>query len=891
MAEPPDEPTQLAPVTPVSKASPSGKTLQHQTCEAAGVPPGEQEQDGISETGLPSGQAVGEEDQVTAAPPSEREDLTTQLAMAPACTVDKNKLEGGDQMATKWPAKSASETAVTTAVPPLDDQQKVETASEPIPSSENTTSPPSSDQPSEHSSHQCTKDQVSPEPSAGTSSVSSGKARDDVVNVSMGKPTETHPTSKAKPEELPAVDWDYTTAMPVMQFNFILETALPMKQVASYNAERLEQLDSEIKETFGSSSMYEGVLAGNAALGFHLPNFQAAPREEGSEGKKHQIIHDDYDILLVLKDGLVCTSMKDAVTGTVECPVVAVTEKDEDYPGYVKLRVAKDHTIEPSCVVTRVGTGCPIFAVSKDGTGHISHAAMLRNLKEKHPDVNMSRVLIAFRCTSWPDEAKGWATRKRKAGWPEEDVVKAATDTPCYVVGEAHERCAWKEIQWRFCYPEAEKILAKSMNDVQRQCCVLLKLLQIQHLDRPSMIKSVHWRALLYWACERLPLSEWTDYNLCVYFVGLLDDMVHNLVREELRDYFMSECNILENTEEDLLHDLTCKIIELRREPLKHMYAFNESYRFSFSPMAETWQEIFKPVHEGINKRVHDSAPHFLSAQIKSSELLMQAFAREKNLPLLQEVASKTATCHASLGLERTSLDILESVAVRMPLDISIYLYEYILKEQPTFYIAMSNLGCMYHAKIFQCVEDDATKKRLAAAADEMFREATSKGVRGAAMVDYGLFLCNMKRVADAVDILEKFVPEEKDEPKSFNGYGENELMTMDENLTNEIHNTKDRHITVVSVCYALYLLVKCHVNLGKREAAVQALKQLREVCGRLSVQHQPMSYTLLAYAFLSLHEFGSAHSTFCKVASLQPGNNLAAENAATCQALKLSVN
>ncbi len=110
---------------------------------------------------------------------------------------------------------------------------------------------------------------------------------------------------------------------------------------------------------------------------------------------------------------------------------------------------------------------------------------MLGSFQDQKGDCDMSKVVMAFRCSAWPAEAKGWLTRERSTGWPSAEVIKAAAATPCYVVGQAHQASSSKETQWHFRFPEVERIIAESLNDIQRQCYVLLKILQLQHLDLP----------------------------------------------------------------------------------------------------------------------------------------------------------------------------------------------------------------------------------------------------------------------------------------------------------------------------------------------------------------------------------------------------------------------
>lgn len=96
-------------------------------------------------------------------------------------------------------------------------------------------------------------------------------------------------------------------------------------------------------------------------------------------------------------------------------------------------------------------------------------------------------------------------------------------------------------------------------------------------LARPRTGLSLyHLRTLLFWACDRLPLA----YLSCPdpdtpgrLLLGLLDDLAHCILGKNCPNYFLPQCNMLEQLSDGQALLLARKLAHVRSDPGEHLRA------------------------------------------------------------------------------------------------------------------------------------------------------------------------------------------------------------------------------------------------------------------------------------------------------------------------------
>ena len=84
----------------------------------------------------------------------------------------------------------------------------------------------------------------------------------------------------------------------------------------------------------------------------------------------------------------------------------------------------------------------------------------------------------ALVCPSWPQEAQEFFTRLAASGWPDAALKrKIGSELGCHIVAVGHKASPYTDFEWRLSFSFAEIALARTFNEVQRQCYLVLKLI------------------------------------------------------------------------------------------------------------------------------------------------------------------------------------------------------------------------------------------------------------------------------------------------------------------------------------------------------------------------------------------------------------------------------
>ena len=159
--------------------------------------------------------------------------------------------------------------------------------------------------------------------------------------------------------------------------------------------------------------------------------------------------------------------------------------------------------------------------------------------------------VYAFRCNTLPPEILSWFNRPRPVNWIPPDVMEAARRCPCFLVADGHHASEKKDIEWRITPNRIERLLMFSLNIIQVQCLVVLKMTKKQELVKyirheRCKITTFHFKTVLFFTLERTPPEMLTKPRLLECIVKCLETLKDFLSRGECPHYIVERVDLFD---------------------------------------------------------------------------------------------------------------------------------------------------------------------------------------------------------------------------------------------------------------------------------------------------------------------------------------------------------
>lgn len=256
----------------------------------------------------------------------------------------------------------------------------------------------------------------------------------------------------------------------------------------------------------------------------------------------------DKDFLRILPGFNVQTREMIEHTGVSK---VFVAERSNLGPGFTYLRIPTgfDKTQLPGIDIDdQYFKSDKFIRAATQATASVS--SYFGSYQTKSKGTSVSRVhqkadyddVYAIKCLQWPPEANEWISRDRPCGWPSAELIQIIQNSKCYVIPDAKTEKAC----WRYVFPEAEREIMWSLNDVQLQCFTILKHFHKSRLEKvvPDEISSFHLKTTLFWLLENSPNDIWIPENLITCLKKYLKMLQEYITRKYLPHYIQRERNI-----------------------------------------------------------------------------------------------------------------------------------------------------------------------------------------------------------------------------------------------------------------------------------------------------------------------------------------------------------
>ena len=174
----------------------------------------------------------------------------------------------------------------------------------------------------------------------------------------------------------------------------------------------------------------------------------------------------------------------------------------------------------------------------------IKEAANATNF-EKSSDHQTGGVDIvpAFKAPGWPMVAQEWMRRQRK--WPSQKVIDQILQEGFHLVVKAPKHGGNLECDFRISFANAEFLLSRELNEVQRECYRCLKKFHRAYLStKPKSLVSFHLKNLFLQTVEETGAEMWTQSKRVECMMKLFRNLLEALRKRDLRHFFVRSYNL-----------------------------------------------------------------------------------------------------------------------------------------------------------------------------------------------------------------------------------------------------------------------------------------------------------------------------------------------------------
>ncbi|XP_045202189.2 uncharacterized protein LOC123555661 [Mercenaria mercenaria] len=177
----------------------------------------------------------------------------------------------------------------------------------------------------------------------------------------------------------------------------------------------------------------------------------------------------------------------------------------------------------------------------------------VQQLLESGPAINLeiylrklSRFLSFDRVFAIPYEdrtlLKSWVERKRRYGWPSQELISEISKMPCHLVPVGRKGSQLEEYEWRICYIFAERQLMRSLNEVQ---LMLYQSIKVQCKSNVKCVSSYIIKNLILWLAETLPQHCFQEKYYFALEYATMAALVWCVKNGKLPCYMIPERNLI----------------------------------------------------------------------------------------------------------------------------------------------------------------------------------------------------------------------------------------------------------------------------------------------------------------------------------------------------------
>ncbi|OWF44341.1 uncharacterized protein LOC110458589 [Mizuhopecten yessoensis] len=173
---------------------------------------------------------------------------------------------------------------------------------------------------------------------------------------------------------------------------------------------------------------------------------------------------------------------------------------------------------------------------------------------------------FCLHCETWPQEAEEWSKTRLKKRWPHPDLVTQILATGCHLVPTASGKHKEDPIQWRISFSTAEKLLIRSLSDIQFKVYALLRIMVGKIVDHRKEFMEILYpyviTTTILYLMDKIPPHQWVAEKCVIHFFKAIQCLINWIKKRRIPHYFIPKTNlfptnIAENIVKPLLNTLT----------------------------------------------------------------------------------------------------------------------------------------------------------------------------------------------------------------------------------------------------------------------------------------------------------------------------------------------
>ena len=176
----------------------------------------------------------------------------------------------------------------------------------------------------------------------------------------------------------------------------------------------------------------------------------------------------------------------------------------------------------------------------------------------------------AIQCEGFPLLEESWPARVAEKEWPKPSIVQDVLHAGFQLVPRTSKsEGSDPGSSFRLSFNEAETILAKSLNQVQRECFRCLKMYYYEKLETdPKLLETYHLKTILFWTLENTSESFWRKDDMAYCCITLLSNLSESLKSGCLFHYFIPNNNIFQHLDKTALKKAAQKVDLIINDPI-----------------------------------------------------------------------------------------------------------------------------------------------------------------------------------------------------------------------------------------------------------------------------------------------------------------------------------
>ncbi|XP_052808938.1 uncharacterized protein LOC128237437 isoform X2 [Mya arenaria] len=260
----------------------------------------------------------------------------------------------------------------------------------------------------------------------------------------------------------------------------------------------------------------------------------------------------DYDRLNIYKSVLCICGQCGCQNQTSEMDTIFKLHGEKCHPGHFNLRLLRvgsrcHKTVERAitCFEGEIYVSSEKFtdALQQELTFDINGG--WKRCTRTGPALPSTRGLysrddvFAFRCPCQRHLLRVWEDRRRRFGWPGQELIAAVLAEEADIAPVSCPNSENKAMEWRVCFIQGERLLTDSFSETVYKLYILLKMIH-KHVFKPicNGLSSYVMKNITFWMAEDNPNETFTNENI-VHVLWLSLHMLHKAIKTSNLPYYM----------------------------------------------------------------------------------------------------------------------------------------------------------------------------------------------------------------------------------------------------------------------------------------------------------------------------------------------------------------